>query len=299
MVGIAIARRGRRVRRLLGVVVAAVLVADLALLYLHAPAHTVSVDTAIRRYRATASPAQPSDTARDEAATVAVMTAAPARSSRGLTQARPAAAPSTATFAAPKSGVYTYNTTGYEETDALGGARHEYPSQTAITVRPQDCGWVQHWQPLEERWDDVDLCTTNGTWTLLGVKTFHEFFRQTQEQDSTCDSGAVYVPPPATAGATSTFTCRGSFGAMDFTAQVVGPEDIVVGGRPTSGLRVHYVAKFTGSNRGTGDYDEWTAPNGALLQRTWDMHIVTDSPFGTVHYDERYTITLTAMEPQT
>ena len=292
------ARGRRRVRLWLGVATAVVLVADLSVLYLHAPTHAVSVDAALQRYRDTTPPA-PTTAPSLEAPPVALATARPTQQAATPKPSSLANASGAAVFAAPKNGVYTYNTAGYEQTDALGGARHDYPAQTAITVRPLDCGWVQHWQPLEERWDDVDLCPANGTWTLLGVKTFHEFFRQTQEQDSTCDPGAVYVPPEATAGAKSAFTCRGSFGAMDFTAQVIGPEDILVGATPTSGLRIHYAAKFTGSNRGTGTYDEWTATNGALLQRVWDMHIVTDSPFGTVRYDEHYTITLAAMDPKT
>jgi hypothetical protein len=283
MVGIA------RVRLGLGVAIAFVLVGDAGMLYLHAPAHAVTVDSAVQRYRATTPQPERAETtvSSPSATTPAPHAAAPNAASPAATTAAAHA------YTAPGNGVYTYATSGFEQTDAVGGARHDYPAQTTITVRPEGCGWTEHWQPLEERWDDVDLCQTGAAWTLAGVKTFHEFFRQTQEQDSTCDPGAVYLPQP------STFTCRGSFGAMNFAARVVGSENVAVGGKSTNGLHMHYAVEFTGSNRGTGTYDEWTAANGVLLQRVWDMHIVTDSPFGTVHYDEHYSITLTTMEPQT
>jgi hypothetical protein len=290
----------RRARRWLGATVAIVLVGDGALLYLHSPAHVVTVDNAVQRYRAsTASAPATRPITANTATTVVAPSHAVLQPSAPAGSAPGAAAATGPTYAAPKNGVYTYDTSGFEETDAVGGARHDYPAQTTVTVRPQDCGWVQHWQPLEERWDDVDVCVNDNTWILTGVKTFHEFFRQTQEQDSTCDPGAVYMPRPTTPGTTSTFTCGGSFGAMNFTARVVGPETVAVAGTPTSGLHVHYAVAFTGSNRGSGTYDEWTASSGALLQRTWDMHIVTDSPFGTVHYDEHYKITLTSVGPRT
>jgi hypothetical protein len=276
----------------LAVAIAVLLVGDAALLYLHAPAHAVTVDSAVRRYRAAA--AQPEATQPDAgAAPVVPVDTAPAKQAPTRTQPAIGGAAERPGLPPPKNGVYTYDTSGFEQTDAVGGARHDYPAQTTITVRPEGCGWVEHWQPLDERWDDVDLCTKDDAWALVGVKTFHEFFHQTQEQDSTCDPGAIYLPQP------SSFTCGGSFGAMKFTAQVIGREDVAVGANATSGLHVHYAVEFTGSNRGSGTYDEWTAANGALLQRIWDMHIVTDSPFGTVHYDEHYKITLTSMDPKT
>ena len=36
----------------------------------------------------------------------------------------------------PQPGVYTYTTTGSDGVDALGGARHQYPATTTLTVSP-------------------------------------------------------------------------------------------------------------------------------------------------------------------
>src|SRR3712207_8673916 len=51
-------------------------------------------------------------------------------------------------------GVYTYTTTGYEEVDQPHD-RHDYPRQTALTLRHTDCGFVQrseeHTSELQSR----------------------------------------------------------------------------------------------------------------------------------------------------
>ena len=43
-------------------------------------------------------------------------------------------------------GLYVYATLGFEEIDALGGARHDYPSETFITIQP---GRVRQPGPLD------------------------------------------------------------------------------------------------------------------------------------------------------
>ena len=203
------------------------------------------------------------------------------------------------TYGPPPEGVYVYDTTGFEETDALGGARHDYPRQTTLTVRHVDCGWTQRWQPLEERWDEMRLCPGDRGRMLLQLTTFHEFFRQTQQQDTTCGQDSVFLPTPPEPGASTQVTCTGSFGTVAMSTHVLGREAVPVAGSGLDAVRIRYDVQFSGSNRGAGTFEEWIDERGVVLRRTWDMDIETDSPFGTVRYRESYEIVLAAAEPQT
>jgi hypothetical protein len=193
--------------------------------------------------------------------------------------------------------VYTYDTSGYEETDALGGTRHTYPAQTTVTVQAAGCGWSLRWQPLEERWDELRLCDEADGRALISITTFHEFFRRTQRQDNECPPGSVYSPASAEPGWATTFTCSGSFGSVAFATQVIESEEVLVAGAPITGLLIHYDVQFSGSNRGAGAFDEWVDARGVVLKRVWDLDVETDSPFGTVHYAEHYSITLSSPDP--
>jgi hypothetical protein len=303
----------RWVRGSLACVIVFTLAASGAAIYLRPDASPVTVDSAVARFRkaqtaAAPSEAQPGDATAGPAATEPGTSAAggstpptvaapngPAAPASGPAPAQP----TPATAAQPTNGVYVYDTTGYEETDALNGARHDYPAQTTVTVRSDGCGWIQRWQPLEQRWDELHLCRQTRGVELRQITTFHEFFRQTQQQDNSCPPGSIFLPQPAVAGASTSYKCGGSFGEIAFTTRVIGEEQVAVGTSPTTGVRVRYEARFSGSNRGSGTFEEWTDPSGLLLQRVWQMSVETDSPFGTVHYSEQYKITLTSPKPRT
>jgi hypothetical protein len=95
-------------------------------------------------------------------------------------------------------GIYRYRTTGSEEIDVLGGAMHEYPAETAITLVERRCGVHLRWDALRERREEWALCSTPDGLELQpdGVQ-YHEFFGQPYEEALSCDL-AVLVAPVAT-----------------------------------------------------------------------------------------------------
>jgi len=150
----------------------------------------VTVDAAVKRFRAGAAPSGPPTNGCGECSDdgwVTNTTEAPhavaAAAARSATAARrPAPVASAATPATKKSiedGVYVYDTKGFEQTNALGGARHDYPAESTITVQHGGCGWTTRWQPLQERWEQ---------WQFLRCRRRRRDHHQPPEQCITSSS---------------------------------------------------------------------------------------------------------------
>ena len=205
---------------------------------------------------------------------------------------------STARDAELQEGVYTFTTDGYEATNALGGARHDYPKETPVTMRRSECGWTQRWQPLAERWDESVLCHTDDGMDVRRFTTYHEFFQKGQQQQFDCPPGSSVHQRDARPGATWTWRCTAGSSAIDTVVTVVGPEPVLVEGKEIPAMRVHYESTMTGANRGTQKQDRWVRSDGMNLRIQTDIDAEADSPFGVVHYEEHYVITIASLTPR-
>ena len=317
----------RRARIGLPVVVATLLVSGIGAAYLRQGATTVSVDAAVEAFRAsvTTTTTSPGGPAREggPGVTAAVATDADVPAARTPVAAPADKSASAAPFAAPapkpnevrpggqaatahrtaiEEGVYAYATEGYEETNALGGARHDYPAETAVTVRRAECGgWTQRWQPLAERWDESDLCPEQGgnAFSVRRFTTYHEFFQQHQQQDFTCPEGSHVSRFDAPPGTTWQWRCTAGASAIETNVVVVGTEQVDVGGTVVNAVHMHYSSKMSGGNTGTQEQHRWLHPESGLnVKITTDIDTQADSPFGRVHYVEHYTITLLSLTPR-
>jgi hypothetical protein len=290
----------RRVRALLWAAVGSLFVAGVGLVWLHEDATAVSVDTALERWRAIPSAAAPAETVATTTTTVAAGVAPESGAREAATGApaiaEPAPAPPPA--AEPEQGVYVQATQGHEETDALGGARHDYPAETPFSVSANDCGLTFRWQPLEERWDRWDLCRTPAGLEARRFTTFHSFFRRTQQQEFDC-TGAILVPTDMTVGRTWDWACTNAGGRAMSHTTIVGVEPIDVGGERVDAVHVRFENTFEGANAGTGTIDWWLHPDTGLpVRMAADMDTDSDSPFGRVRYREQFTSTMTALAPR-
>ena len=165
------------------VTAAAVAVAIAVLLRPQDRTRVLPVDEAVDNYRASAIPSNTSERDTTLPPTASAMSA-------------PTAAP---TLAEP--GVYRYSTSGGEDIDALGGARHDYPVATTITVTAEGCGIRLRWDALRERRDEWRLCVTErGIELQPDAIQYHEFFQQPELEHLACDRSVVVAPgsePPA------------------------------------------------------------------------------------------------------
>jgi hypothetical protein len=284
----------------------------LALRSLDASSRPVSVDEAVERFRSAAPPTTAS-------ATTATATVTPTPSASGTQSATASRAPGVAPSSGPAAsrtaagssakpavsyrapaGVYTYLTTGYETADAgVSTARHDYPAETAMTVRHSACGADVRWDATEDRWDDVHLCVTGATSRATDYISFHRFFDQSQRHDYRCTGDSWFRPPVTRAGYRWTFDCTTADAKAHTLARVVGTERVTAAGRTFDALHIRYDTTLNGSSRGTNPQDFWVQADGpALLRQTSRVDADVDTPFGSIRYHEEYDLRLKSLTPR-
>jgi hypothetical protein len=201
----------------------------------------------------------------------------------------------------PEVGVYVYSTVGDEGVDALGGARHRYPGETTITVSRGSCGVVLQWLALEERSEQWDLCV-DADGHLYGTyyEARHEFFGQDDRRRYTCPD-SITVLPEVPAGAGWRTTCT-SDGLTEITESTnLGTERLDIGGTGVEAVRLQVSTTLSGDDgtHGTSSTEVWLDPVTALPLRRVERNSTTSSQvIGDVHYDERYELTLTSLQPR-
>lgn len=199
----------------------------------------------------------------------------------------------------PADGVYVYNTTGYESIDALGGQRRDFPPQTTVTVKSAACGFTQRWEPFDQHWEQSDICVSAQMASLREYLTYVSFDGQADQQDFLCPQGAYVRLARAQQGERWSYSCSSSNTKLQVNAQVVGFEDIVVGGANVHTVHIHLDATLSGQANGTSPEDVWLSTANTLMIRSTgsaDMHEQTS--FGDVHYQEQYSLQLTNLTPQ-
>ena len=196
-------------------------------------------------------------------------------------------------------GVYSYTTTGYEKTDVLSGARHDYPAVSTITYTPTGCGEEDRWQPLVSRFGANVTCRTPAGLELRSTQQHREFFGRVQAQSFTCPAGFVELPTPAVVGHQSKATCPGSTGSIALTSKVLGSSVFQVGGGSVEVTHVMLAGTLTGQVTGTITRDLYFEADTGLLVRvtgTADTH--SNTLAGPAKYTERYSLSLTSLTPQ-
>ena len=301
----------RRTQVLVGGAIAMLLVLSTVSLYVSRPAEEVTVDAAVRAFRQSAAGApapEPEAAAGVDAATPAseapAAAADPAKPAPGRVKGTQAGVPAPAPaprheMRRPGAGVYTYDTTGYERTDALQGAHREYPKETAWTVRHTSCGVIERWEPLRERWSESEGCVDPTGFALSRFAMYHEFFQQSDTRTFKCKAGYVFKYA-AKVGDTWNFECDTPETHMVMKVIVLGREPVNVGGRSIDATHMRYEATMTGGIRGTNIQERWVDDANKLppLRLTNVTRTRADSPFGDVAYDEEFTLHLRTTEPQ-
>jgi hypothetical protein len=194
-------------------------------------------------------------------------------------------------------GVYAYATTGFEEIDALTGARHDYPAETFITVTNTACGVRLRWDVLEERHEEKDLCRTEAGWVLASGTDYHEWFSVPEVREDVCDESSLYVPLTAVTPPW-TFSCASQDRGSDYRGQVVGRETLVIDGEEADAVHVRLTYEDSGAGSGTATIDQWWLDGTPLLlQEVASNSSLNSSAIGDVNYVESYEIVLRSLDP--
>lgn len=200
----------------------------------------------------------------------------------------------------PPAGVYVYATEGQDSIDLLGGSTHSYPAETTLTITHTECGVRLRWQPLEERWDDEEVCASDAGRERRTLDTHHEFFGITDDQAFRCEAGYVLLPVDPEPGATWATSCRSDDTVLTGTGEVVGVETREVDGEAVETVHVRVEEESSGANIGPSRDDYWfRAGDGLLVERVSTVATRSDSTVGAAAYAERFTLRLTSLTPRT
>ena len=196
-------------------------------------------------------------------------------------------------------GIYRYRTTGSEDVDALGGATHDYPAETTITVVARDCGVQLRWDALRERRDEWALCSTPDGVALQrdGVQ-YHEFFGQPDDEAVACDIPVLVWPIAATSStAVQHQSCTladdpwlPSWEVLERTTRSIEGSDI----------EVQHVRMTIADNDEYWErtvVDWFLADSGLPVEVRSTKESRSPSPIGGVVYHERYDLELISIVP--
>lgn len=321
----------RWVRRGLAVVIAIDLFAagGVALLHANDAAEPLSTDDAVAAFRAAQQSPDAGDdgVARDDSGaveadsgvTVPAPTDAPGSGAAPTPSAGPTAEPTEATPTQattevarassgsdtersfrPAEGVYQYATTGHESLDALGGARHDYPAETTVTIRHAGCGVRERWQPLEDRYDERSVCVTASSHDIEWYESSRSFFGQRDTRRLVCDPGAVAFSPDAPVGTEYRHRCVDADTDARNVVTVLPDEAITIDGETIQARRIRAVSDVTGDSRAHSEIESWVHPtSGLTLRRESVLDGTSAGPSGEVRYHEEYTMQLRSLRPRT
>jgi hypothetical protein len=196
-------------------------------------------------------------------------------------------------------GLYVYATTGYETTDALAGARHQYPAETYLTIQPGGCGALVRWLPLAQRYEEWDYCPDGR---MTGWDSFTEWFQVGNTDQWECPEPVQTQGEP---GDSWVIECSraetdNAAAAVQVTSfAVVGYEPLVVGGEEVQTLHVRATIVGTGGSVSTGQEDTWYLVGTQLPVRWVAVYdSTTDSRIGAVQYYEQAEIRLISLQPR-
>lgn len=307
--------RGRRLLVTAGfVVLAVVVIAVVATRWLiDDRAETIPTDEVIANYRSSTSVAgtEPSDdTSAHDAPVVATAggttddsVAGPAPdplSSTPATVATPTSMPAPEAVAVPVPGVYRYATEGFEQIDALGGARHDYPAETTITVTPAGCGVRVRWDVLRERRDEWAICgTPDGVELQPDGLQYHEFFQQPDEETVTCSSTVLMVPAEPAATPTTEQNCRLGDDPWNPSWAVLERGTRSVDGTEVAITHVRMTVSDDDAHWEHTTIDWFLASDGLPVAVTGVKESSSPSPIGDVMYTEQFHLELVSLAPAT
>ena len=287
---------------LVGALLAAVLIADVAALALHDDSTPYTPQQALQDFRAQPSaPAHSAATAPPSTGATASPSPDPVAPAAPTPTPRPAASPAAVASAGPEPvtpGVYAYRTSGHEQVDILGGSRHDYPAETTMTYRRTPCGVQVRWQPLQDRYSTDDVCHTVAGGQLSRAFQRHTFFGQSDDEDLLCSRGLILVPTEPRAGQASTGTCRGKVSVVALRIEVLGLTRTDVGGTSVEVVHVMVTGRLSGGARGTTKREVWLTRGGLTVRTISYVDSDRDTQVGSAHYVEQYELNLRSLEPQ-
>jgi hypothetical protein len=195
------------------------------------------------------------------------------------------------------NGVYVYATKGSESIDALGGAKHEYPTRTSITATQVPCGMQYRWVALEGRSTSWTFCSTAAGIDFRVAEERHTFFGQGDRAVYRC-SGRLLIPKKPVVGSTKSFSCRSDRNLELGTTHVLGRATIQVGLQRVHAIHVHNEETIRTRDSGSEWIDWWLdSSTGLPLRITLRSRSGRKLWIGRVQYHEDFSLRLLSTTP--
>lgn len=199
----------------------------------------------------------------------------------------------------PQHGVYRVITAGSESVDILGGATHQYPTETTLTVTPDGCGVRLRWDLLKERHEEWVLCASpDGVVLQPEFAFYHEFFGTGENEDVRCDAPVLVVPTDGLPRPALPLACAKRGETWRPVWEVLGTEQRPFDGREVQVTHVRMTIDDNDNYFEHVQQDWWLAPSGLPIDMiaTKTSKAPTDI-VGDVVYSEQYSVSLASAEP--
>lgn len=201
----------------------------------------------------------------------------------------------------PASGVYVYDTTGFERVDRLS-IRREYPAVTTRTVRAHgaSCGYREEVTIFREHVELYDVCHRGTEVDETGFATRLTFYFVRSSMDLTCGLGATRVAPGLAEGESRANGCEGRGVRATVTATFEGTASVVLDDVEVPCRRVTLVTVLRGSTTGGARRALCTDPRtGLVLTEERSVAVsLRDRFVGRVTYTERATFRIRSLVPE-
>ncbi len=210
----------------------------------------------------------------------------------------------------PAQGVYPLGGQGTESISFPPNSQHDGTVIPAsLTYLADDC-WRWHVDYNVAHWEEYDYCP-RGTQLHLAA------FRNSQSWDFgaltiknlarfTCPSATPVLPGDPKPGWTLTWSCTGTNTAVSgrttavITVRIVGFATVRIGRAVVLTTRELQQMKLTGAQTGTSRTSWWfLAGTGVPVQMERHITISSNSPIGTVTYNEAGSWYMTSLHPRT
>lgn len=199
----------------------------------------------------------------------------------------------------PAPGVYRYATRGSESVAAdVFSTTHTYNGISTITVSSGNCGDIERWEVLRERWSEIEWCGDPSDAERWKVTELHEFYG-TKEQDTfQCQGQSVGRPPFKETSTRLKNRCMSAGSLALGASQLKGFVSVAVGGEEYKAAYIVSQSVVKGDTTGTTNTAEWRRlSDGLLLRRRVSTDVLTNAGGG-AHYTENYMIELIDPHPQ-
>lgn len=208
----------------------------------------------------------------------------------------------------PVTGVYMYTTTGSESANAPGlpASGAQYPGTTAVTVLTEGCGEDWRWQPLTDRYEDLEVCrSSNGSLMLQSRFDAVQFYRDNDRRKFACTPTSVYLPAHPRSGQTFGGKCNNDGNAnsgglaIGYSGEVVGEQTLEVDGVIVPTVHIALTEQMSGDTVGTGTESLWLdSETGLVVRENRTEKTRSQSAVGWVPSTESLSLELVSVNPK-